>query len=47
MGRATDHVRLPLVPPSAATRARLESLASELGLLKNVAPIAALHSEVF
>jgi 4-hydroxy-tetrahydrodipicolinate synthase len=33
MGRCTDHVRLPLVPPSAATRARLESLAGELGLL--------------
>ena len=36
MGRCTDHVRLPLVPPTAATRARLERLAGELGLLKQV-----------
>jgi 4-hydroxy-tetrahydrodipicolinate synthase len=35
MGRCTDHVRLPLVPPTAATRARLERLAGELGLLKH------------
>ncbi|MDE3187607.1 MAG: 4-hydroxy-tetrahydrodipicolinate synthase [Acidobacteriota bacterium] len=35
MGRTTDVVRLPLVPPSAATRARLERLAGELGLLKH------------
>jgi 4-hydroxy-tetrahydrodipicolinate synthase len=34
MGRCTDHVRLPLVPPTDATRARLERLAGELGLLK-------------
>lgn len=34
MGRTTDVVRLPLVPPTAATRARLERLAGELGLLK-------------
>jgi 4-hydroxy-tetrahydrodipicolinate synthase len=34
MGRCTDHVRLPLVPPPAATRQRLEQVASELGLLK-------------
>jgi 4-hydroxy-tetrahydrodipicolinate synthase len=33
MGRCTDRVRLPLVPPTTATRARLESLAGELGLL--------------
>jgi 4-hydroxy-tetrahydrodipicolinate synthase len=33
MGRCTDRVRLPLVPPTVATRARLESLAGELGLL--------------
>jgi 4-hydroxy-tetrahydrodipicolinate synthase len=39
MGRCTDHVRLPLVVPSASTRARLEHLASELGLLKH-APVA-------
>jgi 4-hydroxy-tetrahydrodipicolinate synthase len=38
MGRCTDHVRLPLVPPSAATRAKLERLAGELGLLKH-APV--------
>lgn len=38
MGRTTDVVRLPLVPPSAATRARLERLAGELGLLKH-APV--------
>jgi 4-hydroxy-tetrahydrodipicolinate synthase len=35
MGRCTDHVRLPLVPPSAATRQRLEQVAAELGLLKH------------
>jgi 4-hydroxy-tetrahydrodipicolinate synthase len=33
MGRCEDHVRLPLVPPTAATRARLERLGGELGLL--------------
>lgn len=38
MGRTTDVVRLPLVPPTAATRARLERLAGELGLLKH-APV--------
>ncbi|HXP59580.1 MAG TPA: 4-hydroxy-tetrahydrodipicolinate synthase, partial [Dongiaceae bacterium] len=38
MGRTSDHVRLPLVPPSAATRAKLERLAEELGLLKH-APV--------
>ena len=38
MGRCTDHVRLPLVPPPAATRARLERLAGELGLLKHLPP---------
>jgi 4-hydroxy-tetrahydrodipicolinate synthase len=32
MGRCTNHVRLPLVPPTAATRSRLEDLAGELGL---------------
>jgi 4-hydroxy-tetrahydrodipicolinate synthase len=35
MGRCSPHVRLPLVPPSAATCARLEHLAAELGLLKH------------
>jgi len=38
MGRTTDVVRLPLVPPTPATRTRLERLAGELGLLKH-API--------
>jgi len=36
MGRTHDAVRLPLVPPTAATRARLEHLAGELGLLKHI-----------
>jgi len=36
MGRCSHHVRLPLVPPTAATRARLEQLAAELGLLAPV-----------
>ena len=47
MGRCTDHVRLPLVPPTAATRAKLERLAGEMGLLKHTAPPAGLRSEVF
>ena len=34
MGRTSDTVRLPLVPPTSATKARLERLAGELGLLK-------------
>jgi len=38
MGRCSDHVRLPLVPPSAPIRARLERLAGELGLLKHLPP---------
>jgi 4-hydroxy-tetrahydrodipicolinate synthase len=38
MGRCSDHVRLPLVPPSATIRARLERLAGELGLLKHLPP---------
>jgi 4-hydroxy-tetrahydrodipicolinate synthase len=37
MGKCSDTVRLPLVPPAAATRAKLERLAGELGLLKFVA----------
>jgi 4-hydroxy-tetrahydrodipicolinate synthase len=36
MGRCRDTMRLPLVPPTEATRARLERLAGELGLLKRV-----------
>jgi 4-hydroxy-tetrahydrodipicolinate synthase len=35
MGRTTDAVRLPLVPPTAATRARLERLVGELGMLRH------------
>jgi 4-hydroxy-tetrahydrodipicolinate synthase len=46
MGRCGDFVRLPLVPPTAATRARLERLVGELGLLKNLPP-AEGPSEVF
>ena len=46
MGRCSDHVRLPLVPPPAATRARLERLAGELGLLKHV-PVPDGACEVF
>jgi len=46
MGRCIDQVRLPLVPPTAATRARLERLAGELGLLKHV-PAPDGPSEVF
>ncbi|HEY1896107.1 MAG TPA: 4-hydroxy-tetrahydrodipicolinate synthase [Terracidiphilus sp.] len=38
MGKCSDTVRLPLVPPMAATRARLERVASEMGLLK-LAPV--------
>ena len=34
MGRCRDTMRLPLVPPMQGTRARLERLAGELGLLK-------------
>ena len=33
MGRIAEHYRLPLLPVSAATRARLEKLTAELGLL--------------
>jgi 4-hydroxy-tetrahydrodipicolinate synthase len=47
MGRCTEHVRLPLVPPAAATRARLERLAGELGLLKHAPAPEGLRSEVF
>jgi 4-hydroxy-tetrahydrodipicolinate synthase len=47
MGRCSDHVRLPLVPPAAATRVRLERLAGELGLLKHAPLPAGVRSEVF
>jgi 4-hydroxy-tetrahydrodipicolinate synthase len=36
MGKCNQHVRLPLVAPDANTRARLERLAGDLGLLKCV-----------
>ena len=38
MGKCSDAVRLPLVPPMSSTRVRLERLAGELGLLK-AAPV--------
>lgn len=38
MGRTSDTLRLPLVPPMATTRAKLERLAGELGLLKFAMP---------
>jgi len=38
MGRMSDHVRLPLVPPSTNVRVRLERMAGELGLLKHLPP---------
>ncbi|HEX4283653.1 MAG TPA: 4-hydroxy-tetrahydrodipicolinate synthase [Terracidiphilus sp.] len=36
MGKCSDHLRLPLVAPEPATRARLERMAADLGLLKQV-----------
>jgi 4-hydroxy-tetrahydrodipicolinate synthase len=36
MGKCGDYLRLPLVPPTASTRNRLERLAGEMGLLKHV-----------
>lgn len=47
MGRCSDHVRLPLVPPTPATRSKLERLAGEMGLLKHVPVPAGFRSEVF
>jgi 4-hydroxy-tetrahydrodipicolinate synthase len=47
MGKCTDRLRLPLVPPSSATRTKLERLAGELGLLKHVPIPAGVRSEVF
>ena len=46
MGKCGDTLRLPLVPPMPATRARLERLAGELGLLKNAAIPDGVRSEV-
>jgi len=47
MGRCSDQLRLPLVPPTAATRARLERLAGELGLLKHAPLPEGYRAEVF
>jgi 4-hydroxy-tetrahydrodipicolinate synthase len=47
MGRMGDTVRLPLVPPSPATRSRLERLAGELGLLRDAPMPADFRAEVF
>ncbi|MGB0065943.1 MAG: 4-hydroxy-tetrahydrodipicolinate synthase [Terracidiphilus sp.] len=47
MGRCGDTLRLPLVPPTTATRARLERLAGELGLLKRTPIPAGVRSEVY
>lgn len=44
MGRIRENYRLPLVPPNAATRARLERLADELGLLVDAPQAAAAGS---
>jgi 4-hydroxy-tetrahydrodipicolinate synthase len=47
MGRCSNEMRLPLVPPSPATRARLERLAGELGLLKHAPLPAGMRPEVY
>jgi 4-hydroxy-tetrahydrodipicolinate synthase len=47
MGWCSDAVRLPLVPPAPATRARLERVAGELGLLKHAPLPAGYRPEVF
>jgi 4-hydroxy-tetrahydrodipicolinate synthase len=47
MGRTSDQMRLPLVPPTPATRARLERLAGEMGLLKYAPVPAGFRAEVF
>ena len=47
MGKCGEHLRLPLVPPTAATRAKLERLAGELGLLKRAPIPEGVRSEVF
>ncbi len=46
MGRCTDTLRLPLVPPAPATRARLERLAGELGLLQHAPVLEAAGAKV-
>lgn len=45
MGKCTDRLRLPLVPPTTATRTKLEQLAGELGLLTPVPLTAGVRSE--
>lgn len=47
MGRCGDTLRLPLVRPTPATRAKLERLAGELGLLKHTPIPAGVRSEVY
>jgi 4-hydroxy-tetrahydrodipicolinate synthase len=47
MGRCSSQMRLPLVPPSPTTRAKLERLAGELGLLKHVPLPVGVRSEVY
>lgn len=47
MGRCGDTLRLPLVPPAPATRAKLERLAGELGLLRRTPIPAGVRSEVY
>lgn len=47
MGRCEDTLRLPLTVPSPATRARLERLAGELGLLKHVPLPEGARPEVY
>jgi 4-hydroxy-tetrahydrodipicolinate synthase len=47
MGKCGDYLRLPLVPPTAATRVKLERLAGELGLLKHMPIPDGVRSEAF
>jgi 4-hydroxy-tetrahydrodipicolinate synthase len=47
MGLTGDTLRLPLVPPTPATRARLERLAGELGLLRHAPIPEGFRAEVF
>jgi 4-hydroxy-tetrahydrodipicolinate synthase len=47
MGRCSNQMRLPLVPPLPTTRAKLERIAGELGLLKHVPLPAGVRSEVY
>lgn len=47
MGKCCDSMRLPLTPPTPATRSRLERLAGELGLLKDAPPAPGCRSEVY